>query len=171
MSGSPQRRFADNKASPGSPPPGGAFLGVCLRTHAFEFHQTKYCLQTQLRDLAAQFARGLPSNFVALPSEGAGNAGRPMRPIAACAMAVSKKAHALVRSHRNHPAFPTQWFTAYNALSPVIRLFLSPSPVRSVLPTNLTPAMRHQNHTPSPSASGAVVTSTIRVHRIPLRVS
>ena len=43
-------------------------------------------------------------------SEGAGNAGRPMRPIAACAMVERRNAHALVRSHRNHPAFPAQWF-------------------------------------------------------------
>ena len=48
-------------------------------------------LQPQLRDLAAQFARGLPANFLALRSEGAGNAGRPMRPIAACAMGVVKR--------------------------------------------------------------------------------
>jgi hypothetical protein len=33
-----------------------------------------------------------------------------MRPIAACAVVESKEAHALVRSHRNHPAFPAQWF-------------------------------------------------------------
>src|SRR5580704_2405850 len=41
--------------------------------------------------------------------EGAGNAGRPMRPIATCAMVVVERTH-VVRSHRNHPAFPTQWF-------------------------------------------------------------
>jgi hypothetical protein len=46
--------------------------------------------QTQLRDLAAGFARGLLSNFLTLLSEGAGNAGRPMRPIAARAMRVVK---------------------------------------------------------------------------------
>ena len=48
-------------------------------------------------------------NFPPSRSEGAGNAGRPMRPIAACAMIV-RDAHALVRSHRFHPAFPAQWF-------------------------------------------------------------
>src|ERR1700738_4227969 len=42
-------------------------------------------LQAQLRDLAAQFARGLLEFSSTLQSEGAGNAGRPMRPIAACA--------------------------------------------------------------------------------------
>ena len=72
----------------------------------------------QLRDLAAHFARAMPETFRPLVKEGAGNAGRPMRPIAACAMLLGRSAHALVRSHRNHPAFPTQWFTAYSALSP-----------------------------------------------------
>ena len=33
-----------------------------------------------------------------------------------------QKAHALVRSHRNHPAFPAQWFTAYIVLSPATGL-------------------------------------------------
>ena len=33
-----------------------------------------------------------------------------------------RDAHALVRSQRNHPAFPAQWFTAYSALSPVTGL-------------------------------------------------
>jgi hypothetical protein len=41
-----------------------------------------------------------------------------------------KSAHALVRSHRNHPAFPTQWFTDYCALSPVLRAFWPPSSVK-----------------------------------------
>src|SRR6202051_1658536 len=39
---------------------------------------------TRLRDLAARYARVLPVNYRPLQSEGAGNAGRPMRPIAAC---------------------------------------------------------------------------------------
>ena len=43
-------------------------------------------VQIQFRDLAAYFARGLPLNSRPLQTEGAGNAGRPMRPIAACAM-------------------------------------------------------------------------------------
>jgi hypothetical protein len=35
---------------------------------------------------------------------------------------------------------------------------------------NLMPASGHQDHTTSPSASGALVRHTIRVHRIPPRV-
>ncbi len=42
-----------------------------------------------------------------------------MRPIAACAIVIGRSAHALVRSHRNHPALPAQWFTAYSVISPV----------------------------------------------------
>jgi hypothetical protein len=47
--------------------------------------------RAQLRDLAACLARGLTCSFRPLHSEGAGNAGRPMRPIAACAKVESKK--------------------------------------------------------------------------------
>ena len=72
------------------------------------------------------------------------------------------------RSHRNHPAFPTQWFTAYSALSPVRRAFWPPS--SALLYANLTPASGCQDHTASPSASSALVRSAISVHRIPPRV-
>src|SRR5258708_30933346 len=47
--------------------------------------------QTWLRDLAAPFARGLLRTCRPLNNEGAGNAGRPMRPIAACAMSVVER--------------------------------------------------------------------------------
>jgi hypothetical protein len=68
--------------------------------------------------------------FRPLQTKGAGNAGRPMRPIAACAMVVGRSAHALVRSHRNHPAFPTQWFTDYGRALPGARALWPPSPVK-----------------------------------------
>jgi hypothetical protein len=123
-------------------------------------------LQTQSRDLAACFARGLPSMFRPLQSEGAGNAGRPMRPRAARAEIVVERTR-VVRSHRNHPAFPTQWFTAYTVLSPVIGFLATVA--GGVASTDLTPASGCQDHTSSPSASSTLVRSTIRVHRIPPR--
>jgi hypothetical protein len=49
------------------------------------------------------------------------------------------------------------------------RAFLSPS-LPDLYSTNLMPASRHQDHTTSPSASSALVSSTARVHRIPLHV-
>src|ERR1700692_40483 len=91
-----------------------------------------------------------------------------MRPIAACAMVVVERTR-VVRSHRNHPAFPTQWFTAYIALSPVHGLFGHRHP-RKLPSTNLTPASGCQDHATSPSASSALVRSTVCVHRIPPRV-
>src|ERR1700686_3788071 len=45
-----------------------------------------------------------------------------MRPQAAYAMVVVERTR-VVRSHRYHPAFPAQWFTAYIALSPATGLF------------------------------------------------
>ena len=45
--------------------------------------------------------------------------------------------------------------------------FLPPSPPGSLLPGNLTPAPRCQNHTPLPSASRALVCRALGVHRIP----
>jgi len=50
------------------------------------------------------------------------------------------------------------------------RAFLSPSPLRSLLLRGLTPASRRQDHTTSPSASGALVCCAVRVHRIPPHV-
>jgi hypothetical protein len=80
----------------------------------------------------------------------------------------SKKAHALVRSHREHPAFPAQWFYDLFRALPGDRALLPPSPADHS--ANLTPASRRQDHTTSPSASSALVRSTIHVHRIPSRV-
>jgi len=120
----------------------------------------------QIRILAACFARGLACSFGPLVSEGAGNAGRPMRPIAACAEIVELRTR-VVRSHRKTPGIPRAMvLTASFALSPATGLFCHRHQ-RKLLPANLTPASGRQDHTTSPSASGAVVYSTIRVHRIP----
>ena len=54
-------------------------------------------------------------------------------------------------------------------LFPVIGLVVTV--IGGILPANLTPASRRQNHTTSPSASRAVRRQHIRVHRIPHRAS
>jgi hypothetical protein len=53
-------------------------------------------------------------------------------------------------------------------LSPVIGLFVTV--ILRVFSQDLMPASRHQDHTTSPSAVGALVLSIARVHRIPTRV-
>src|SRR5665213_679083 len=78
--------------------------------------------------------------------------------------------HSHHRFSRNHPTFPTRWLNGCFVLSSVRRAFWPPSPVRSFLLADLTPASGCQNHTTSPSASGALVRSTVCVHRIPPRV-
>src|SRR3981081_1935602 len=56
-----------------------------------------------------------------------------------------------------HPAFPAQWFYGLLRALPGERAFLPPSPLRSLLLKNLTPAAGGQTHTTSPSASAPFV--------------
>src|ERR1700733_13169524 len=68
------------------------------------------------------------------------------------------------RVHRNHPAFPTQWFTDYTCAPRCSGFLATVTPEKLSLLKNLTPASRCQDHTSSPSASSALVKSTIPVH-------
>ena len=85
------------------------------------------------------------------PKEGAGNAGRPMRPIAACATIVVER----TRVSQVTPAIarhsPRNGFTAYTALSPVTGFVATVT--AWILPRDLTPASGCQDHTALPSAS------------------
>ena len=65
-----------------------------------------------------------------------------------------ERARALVTtSTPKHPAFPhDNGFNGFLRDLPGDRAFLSPSPLRSLLLKNLTPASRRQDHTTSPSA-------------------
>jgi len=56
------------------------------------------------------------------------------------------------RVHRNHPAFPTQWFTDYTCAPRCSGFLATVTPEKLSLPRNLTPASRCQDYTTSPSA-------------------
>ena len=77
-------------------------------------------------------------------------------------------------SHHGHAGnvrhSPRNGFNGFLRALPSDRACLPLSPPRSLLLENLTPASGRQDHTTSPSASSALVRSTIRVHRIPPRV-
>ena len=109
-------------------------------------------LQTQLRDsrrsFRARFGRLVPPS----PVRGRRECRAPDAPASRVCRDSGSDAHALVRSHRNHPAFPAQWFYGFLRALPGDRAFLPPSPARSLLPRNLTPASGRQDHTTSPSA-------------------
>jgi len=111
------------------------------------------------------FRPRLAINFLALRSEGAGNAGRPMRPIAARAMVVGRT-HTRCQVTPESPGTPRAVVYAYTC-TPRRSAFLPPSPAG--LTAGLTPAPRCQDNTISPSASGTLVRSALRVHRIPPR--
>src|SRR5258707_13733178 len=87
-------------------------------------------------------------------TEGAGNAGRSMRPRPRVR---NKKAHE--HSHHghtgNHPAFPAQWFYGLLRALSGDQACLTPSPAR--LLADLTPASGRQNDTPEPYASASAV--------------
>jgi hypothetical protein len=90
--------------------------------------------------------------ILTLRSEGAGNAGRPMRPIAACAMSVVERTRVSQVTPETARHFPRNGLRL-TSCSSRRSAFLPPSPLRSLLLRNLTPASRRQNHTTSPSAS------------------
>ncbi len=77
-------------------------------------------------------------------------------------------------SHHGHTGntrhSPRNGFNGFLRALPGDRAFLPPSPLRSLLLKSLTPASGRQDHTTSPSASGALVFGAIHVHRIPPRV-
>ena len=97
------------------------------------------------------------------------------KPDARCTRGLVCKVHKRKRTRAyrfsgGNPAFPAQWFTTYFALSPVTGFVATVAPEK-LLPKNLTPASGRQDHTTSPSASATLVSRSLRVHRIPPRVS
>jgi hypothetical protein len=128
--------------------------------------------QTQLSDLATH-----PREFCQQVSpqkrEGAGNAGRRSARSRAWCVVSTRVSHRGHTGNARHS--PRNGFNGFLRALPGDRALLSPSPARRVRPlgltspfANLTPASRRQDHTTSPSASGALVRSAIRVHRIRL---
>ena len=97
------------------------------------------------RTFLREFCRKCP----ALVSEGAGNAGRPMRPIAACAMSVVERTR-VSQVTPESPGIPRAMVYGLFRALPGDRAFLPPSP--ALLSANLTPASGRQDHTSSPSA-------------------
>jgi hypothetical protein len=120
--------------------------------------------ETQFRDLAACF-RARCSYFPPSSIRGRGEAGRPMRPIAACANVVVESTR-VSQVTPESPGTPHAVVYAYTCSPRRSGLGLSPS--LALLLANLTPALRRQDHTISPSASRAFVKGAIRVHRIPV---
>jgi len=103
------------------------------------------------------------------PKEGVGNAGRPVHPqprarilVVSMRTSIHSEVTGIIRHSR------TRMVYGLYVISPVIG-FLA-TVIDGVASVHLTPAPRRQDHTTSPSASGALVFSTVRVHRSPPRV-
>src|ERR1700688_1486040 len=103
-------------------------------------------LRTRFRDLAECFFREVFIYSRPLRIEGAGNAGRSMRPRSRV-QDVIESAH----EHTGHTGItrhsPRNGFNGYSVISPVLRAFWPPSP--ALLLADLTPASGCQDHTTS----------------------
>jgi hypothetical protein len=129
--------------------------------------QTRICLPR--RDAPESCMNQSPGK-----TEGAGKAGCPMHPQPRVRKKQSTRASS-PRSHRIHPAFPTQWFYGLISYSPrrsgfivtvIQRIWLCPRPVGPTSPPlDLTPASRPQDHTTSPSAHASFVSAPLIAHR------
>src|SRR5580693_8327537 len=93
-----------------------------------------------------------------------------MRPIATCATG-SGRTHTCCQVTPVSPGIPHAMVYGLLRDLPGARALWPPSPLRSLLLKNLTPASRCQDHTASPSARAHVRQCATRVHRIPPRVS
>jgi len=90
----------------------------------------------------------------------------PEAPAAPCAKG---RKHTVV-DHRctgSDPAFPARWCYGFLRALPGDRACLPPSPSRSLLLKDLTPASGRQDHTTSPYAIASPVPRCSHVHRIP----
>ena len=129
------------------------------------------------------YSRRNPPEFCyelpALPTEGAGNAGRLVRPPPRVQW-VEVESTRVSQVTPETPGIPHAMVLRLTSCSPrrsgsfaTVTSRISACRARRVdiaSPRNLTPASRRQDHTTSPSASGTLVRSTLRVHRIPSRV-
>jgi hypothetical protein len=78
-----------------------------------------------------------------------------------------QKAHALVRSHRKHPAFPAQWFYGFLRALPGDRALLPPS---SAISRQLDASVEASGPHDFAVRFCAIRQRRIHVHRIPPRV-
>ena len=105
---------------------------------------------------------------VLFKKEGAGKAGCALHPRSRVQRVV-KKAHTSIQVQRRQSGLPCAMVLRLIARSPWRSGFLV-TIAREACSANLTPASRRQDHTTSPSASGAPVLRTLRGHRIQPRV-
>ena len=125
--------------------------------------------RTCVRILAARGARAL-RNFS--PSKDGGRRESRVRaaPAVPRAIVIGRSGTRAYRFSGGIPAFPAQWFKAYNALAPVTGLCCHRRRREVLPPADLTPASGCQTHTSLPSTTAALVIRRRRVHRIPPHV-
>jgi len=100
---------------------------------------------------------------------GAGKTGCALHPRSRVQSA-QKETHTSIQVQRRQSGLPCAVVYGLLRALPGDRAFLPPSPAKTLLLANLTPASGRQDHTASPSAPRALVCRALGVHRIPLHV-
>jgi hypothetical protein len=126
-----------------------------LRTSVGFKFQTTLFVDTTSRSRGA-FRPGFAGNVPPSPIRGRREAGRPMRPIAACAMSVVERTRVSQVTPESPGTPRAMVLTAYIVLSPATGLFCHRRP-RKLPFANLTPASGRQDHTFLPYASAPFV--------------
>ena len=138
----------------------------CLCGGRVSSERSGTCEKTHLRVPAARNARGMHD---LVPSESRGRREDRVRaaPTVSRARCGWQNAHEHTGSAEALRPSLRNGFNGLLRALPGDRAFLPPSPLRSLLLKNLTPASGRQDHTTSPSASAPPVSRRHRVHRIP----
>jgi hypothetical protein len=116
-----------------------------------------------------RFARGLTLNFRLLKIRGRRECRAPDAPAALRARVRVARTQVITVTPET-PGIPRAMVYGLFRALPGDRALLPPLSLRSLLLKNLTPASGCQDHTTLPSASSALVSRTISVHRIPPHV-
>ena len=143
-----------------------------LRGFAFALRARRTMLllgtRTHLRVLAARLRPRFAGN--SSPSIVRGRREDRVRaaPAVSCAMC-TKSAHTSIQVQRRASGLPCAMALRLITCSPRRTALLPPSrPEKQLPPGALTPAPRRQDHTSLPYASAAIVSRSLRVHRIPV---
>ena len=127
---------------------------------------TRHPRDTTRPSFAAIISRRVKKEGALLPKEGSRECRVPDAPMVSCKKARGRPTGSPDSArHSLHNGFTVSFVIS------LVTGLLPPSPARSVLLTNLTPASGRQNHTTSPSASARFVYPRLRVHRLPCPTS
>jgi hypothetical protein len=147
----------------------GVWIASSLSLLAMTGEKRPIQMSNSDEDMSPRSRGAVRPSFASVPTPAKKRGRRESRvraaPAVSCAK-VRKETHTSIQVQRRQSGFPCAVVYGLFRALPGDRAFLPPSPPRSLLLKNLTPASGCQDHTASPSATPAFVFRKFRVHRI-----